>query len=81
MSQAYVNVLFGSTLRSLIDGRCGIVGGVLEKILKANSQGAWNSSGVEKAGKCNNWLRGEFRFPFLSFLTIKTTYCRTFYIQ
>ena len=34
------------TLRSLIKGGCGRVGG-LEKISKTNSQGGWNSRGVE----------------------------------
>ena len=38
------------TLRSLIDGGCGIVGG-LEKISKINSRGGWNSRGVGKLRK------------------------------
>ena len=67
------------TLRSLIDGGCGIVGGGgLEKISKLTVRG------LEKSGKFNSRGRGggvEFLFFFLSFLTVKTTYCRTFYIQ
>ena len=63
--------------------------GELEKILKTNSQGGLNSRGLEKSGKFKGVEGGEgggegeleFRSFFLSFLTIRTTYCRTFYIQ
>ena len=43
------------TLRSLIGRGCGIVGGgVLEKILKTNSRGSWNSRGLEKTENFNS---------------------------
>ena len=65
---------------------CGIVGGEggggggLEKISKANSHVGWSSRGVEKSGKFNSRRGWGWNFVFSSFLTIKTTYCRTFYI-
>ena len=63
------------TLRSLTDGGCGREGVGLEKISKTNSLG-----GVEKSGKFNS--RGGWNcFFLLSFLSMKTTYCRIFYIQ
>ena len=54
-------------------------GGVLENISKTNSQGGRKNLENLTAGGGGAGL--EFRFFFLSFLTIKTIYCRAFYIQ
>ena len=54
-------------------------GGVLENISKTNSQGGRKNLENLTAGGGGTGL--EFRFFFLSFLTIKTIYCRAFYIQ
>ena len=40
-----------NTLMSLVDGGCGIVGGGVKKISKANSQGGRNSRGIGKIWK------------------------------
>ena len=59
--------MFLSTLRSLIDGVCGILGG-LEKISKTNSQGDWNSRGDWK--NLENLIAGagwSFAFSFFLF--------------
>ena len=53
--------------------------GVLENISKTNSQGGRKNLENLTAGGGGAGL--EFRFFFLSFLTIKTIYCRAFYIQ
>ena len=53
-------------------------GGVLENISKTNSQGGRKNLENLTAG---GGAGLEFRFFFLSFLTIKTIYCRAFYIQ
>ena len=58
----------------------------------SNRRGEWNRRGLEKMSKTTSqgdWTNLEnqpgggggleFRFQFLSFLTIKTNYCRTFY--
>ena len=56
-------------------------GGVLEKISKTNSQGGRKNLENLTAGGGRGGAGLEFRFFFLSFLTIKTIYCRAFYIQ
>ena len=53
--------------------------GGLENISETNSQGGRKNLENLTAGGGGAGL--EFRFFFLSFLTIKTIYCRAFYIQ